>query len=329
MRVRQLVLLAGALAGCATPALPADKINMTFSFGKAGKDAGVYVAMEKGYFSQAGINLSVTAGTGAGVAVTNVETGNSQFAATDFGNIIAARAKDGTVKSVMLLYDHSPLAVASLKDKLELKSPKDFEGHTVAAPLGSTIRVQLPILFRINNVDASKVKLLHIPQSAFTQTLFRGDVDITSAFVNEAGVILQIEATKAGKELSWLRLSDFGLDTYAATLITSDRLIKENPDLVRRMVGALSKGYSDMAANPGEAAQIMLKHEPALPADVIENQVRQTVALANSPAFAQHGYGFADDQKLRFTVDVLADAMGVDKKPAFNDVHTNEFLPAK
>lgn len=311
------------------PAAAADKVNMTFSFGKAGKDAGVYVALEKGYFAANNIDLSITAGSGAGVAVTNVETGNSQFGATDFGNIVAARMKGGTVKSVMLLYDLSPLAMASLKTKLVLESPKSFEGHSVAAPLGSTIRVQLPVLFRVNGVDADKVKLVHIPGSAFIQTLFRGEVDVTSAFLNEAGVALKIEAQKDNRELSWLRFSDFGLDTYAVTIATSDRLIKDNPDLVRRMVDALVKGYSFMAAHPDEAAQIMLKRVPELPADVVLGQVRETVALAKTPNFDEHGYGFADETKLRFTLDVSAEALGAKERLALGDVHTNEFLPKK
>ena len=325
----QTIFLAVMMLGCALPADAADKVNMTLSFGKAGKDAGIYVALDKGYFAEADIDLSVTAGSGAGVAVTNVETGNSQFAVTDFGNIVAARAKGGTVKSVMLLYDLSPLAVASLKERLELKSPKSFEGHSVAAPLGSTIRVQLPVLFRINGVDESKVKIVHIPGSAFIQTLFRGEIDITSAFLNEAGVALRIEAAKAGKELSWLRFRDFGLDVYAVTVITSDRLIAQNPGLVRRMVGALAKGYAFMAAHPDDAAQIMLKRVPELPADVTLDQIRETVALAKSATFSEHGYGWADDKKLRFTIESLAEAMGVKNRPAPKEVHTNEFLPSK
>jgi len=328
MRSRYIAALIVAVLIPAVPASAADKVNMSFSFGKAGKDAGVYVAMEKGYFAKAGIDLTVTAGRGSGAAVTNVETGNSQFAETDFGNIIAARQKGGTVKSVMLMYDHSPLAVASLADHLLLKSPKDFEMHSVAAPLGSAIRVQLPALFRINHVDASKVKLVHIPGSAFVQTLFRGDVDITSAFLNESGVALQIQAEKAGKKLSWLRFSDYGLDVYAATIITSDRLIKKNPGLVSRMVGALAKGYAYMAAHPKEAAQIMLKHEPALPSETVRKQVSETIALAQSATFKSHGYGYASAKKLETTVDVLSEAMGV-KKPKIKDVHTNAFLPSK
>jgi NitT/TauT family transport system substrate-binding protein len=329
MRFLQGFFLGAALISWGVPALANDQVNMTFSFGKAGKDAGVYVALEKGYFGEAKIDLSITSGSGAGVAITNVETGNSQFAASDFGNIIADRSRGGSVKSIMLLYDLSPLAVASLKTTVNLRTPKDLEGHSVAAPIGSTIRVQLPALMRINGVDESKVRLVHIPGSAFVQTLFRGEVDVTSAFLNESGVTLQVEAAKAAKELSWLRFRDFGLDVYAVTIITSDRIIAQNPQLVCRMVGALVKGYSFMASHPEEAAAIMLKRNPELPRDVTEGQIRETVALANTPTFGSHSYGFADDAKLRFTVETLTNAEGLPNRPAVGDVHTNEFLPSR
>ena len=140
------ILIVVAILGVTVPAHAAEKVNMTFSFGKAGKDAGVYVALEKGYFAAADIDLTVTAGRGSGVSIANVESGNSQFAAADFGSILAARAKGGRIKSVMLLYDLSPFAVASLKERVELKSVKSFEGHSVSAPQGSAVRVQLPVL---------------------------------------------------------------------------------------------------------------------------------------------------------------------------------------
>src|SRR5574341_2564587 len=76
----------------ASSASPADRVNLSLDLAKSGKHAGIYVAIDKGYCKAANIEIGITAGRGSGVAVTNVETGNSQFGMVAFSNVVINRS---------------------------------------------------------------------------------------------------------------------------------------------------------------------------------------------------------------------------------------------
>jgi NitT/TauT family transport system substrate-binding protein len=321
-----LALACAAVATWADAATAADKINIFLDFIQTGKHAGFYVAMEKGYFAAEDLDVTVTAGRVAGASITNVVTGAAQFGVSDFPNLVLARAKGTPVRSIMVLHDQSPFAIASLKEHVELRSPKSLEGLGVAVPAGSTMAAIMPVFLKANATDPAKVRLVNMSPSLFISTLLRGEIDVIPAFTNEIGVALRLEAAKAGKELSVLHMKDFGLDTYSMNLVTADRTIAQSPALVRRLVTAVTKGYAFMVAQPEEATKIMLKHLPELSPDIVRGQINATVPLLQSDRFTEHGFGWADDRKLKHTIDVLEDAYGLQGKVAIKDLHTNEFL---
>jgi NitT/TauT family transport system substrate-binding protein len=321
-----LAIACAAVVAWADAATAADKVNVFLDFIQTGKHAGFYVAIEQGYFAAADLDVTVTAGRVAGASITNVVTGAAQFGVSDFPNLVLARAKGTPVRSIMVLHEQSPFAIAAIKERFDLRSPKSLEGLGVAVPAGSTMAAIMPVFLKLNATDPAKVRLVNMSPSLFISTLLRSEIEVIPAFTNEIGVVLRLEAAKAGKELSVLQMKDFGLDTYSMNLVTADRTIAQNPALVRRLVTAVTKGYAFMLAQPEEAARIMLKHLPELSPDIVRGQINATVPLLRSDRFTERGFGWADDRKLKHTIDVLEDAYGLQGKVAVKDVHTNEFL---
>ncbi len=85
--------------------------------------------------------------------------------------------------------------------------------------------------------------------------LLTGQVDVWPGYViNEV-----IAAREKGFDVNVIWPSDYGIDLYADTLFTTERVLRENPEMVRRFVAATLEGWSDAVAHPEDAARITVK----------------------------------------------------------------------
>jgi len=313
-RVLSAVIVTVALAvtsGCSSGADDASasspsgggktaKVTYVTAFGAVGRDAFVWLAKEKGFFREAGIDIDIQKGAGNVQNLTAIKADQAQFAALDFTGA-AIQAGNGAFKewrAVAAVHQQTLVAIMTTKDT-GINVPSDLTGKTIAAGDKSVSQLLFPAYARLAGIDPAKVTLKGVQTTALTGLMAKRQVDALSTFLlSKKGLEI---ASK--KEVTVLPYSKYLGDLYGNAIITKPSLISSDPDLVKRFVGAAMKGLQYTIDHPDEAAAIMNKAEPsaAIPAAVGEIEAMKPYSIA--PSGGQ--LGSMDEQRVAKSIAVL------------------------
>ena len=293
-------------------------VTVTLDWTPNTNHTGLYVALEQGLFKQGGLDVKIVQ-PGHGYTDQIVATGKSEFGVSYQENVTRARSENIPLVSIAAVIQHNTSGFASLKTA-NIASPKDFEGKRYGSwDSPSEIAVLKAIMLK-NGADFSKVRVVS-GITDFFSTIGK-DADFEWIYEGWDGV----EAKLRKMDLNYIPLKNLepALDYYTPVIITSDNIVKTNPDLVKRFMKATSAGYAFAIANPDSAAKILLKHAPELkPELVIASQKFLSAQYqAESPQWGlqkqEVWQGFND-----WMVKQGLLKQGIDVKAAY----TNEFLP--
>ena len=299
----------------------ADDVTFVTDFGFNGRHAYYYVALEKGYYKAAGLDVKIVRGQGSTDAVKQVASGTAQIGFADTSAVIFAKANDNIpVKLVSIIYAKPPHAIYVLKDS-GITKPKDLEGKKLADTAFSAMPKMFGAYAKAAGIDASKVTWVVAGSDALPGMLSLGRVDgIGQYTVGEP--LLQKAA--APKEVVQLAYSDVGLDYYGSGIVTMDSTLQSNPDMVRRFVAATLHGLKDAMANPKEAGEIMHKHHREVDEGVASAETVKVGKLATVPGAP---LGSIDATRLQRTIDVVAGAYTLKNAVKSDDIYAAGFVP--
>jgi NitT/TauT family transport system substrate-binding protein len=265
------VVLIGTMAGCsdskaepqaagADPA-KADKVTYLTAFGAVGRDAFAWVAQDKGYFKEAGLDVTIQLGAATGENLKVLAAGQAQFANLDLIGawILAGKGDYKDFRTIAAIHQQSLVSIVSLEGA-GISSPKDLEGKKVGAATGSVNQLLFPAYAKLAGVDASKIQWVNAQPAQLPALLAGGQVQALSTFlIGSKG----IEKAAGGKKSVVLPYSKYLGDLYGNGLITSAKIAKDNPDLAKRFRDASLKALKYTIEHPEEAAQILKKAQPA------------------------------------------------------------------
>ncbi|AQZ70575.1 Hydroxymethylpyrimidine ABC transporter, substrate-binding component [[Actinomadura] parvosata subsp. kistnae] len=301
----------------------ADRVTWVTGFGAFGREAYVYVAQEKGFFKEAGIEVAVQPGKGSGENLAAVLGGRAQFAAVDFTAtlISAAAGKAEGAVTVAALHQRTLAALMTLEGS-GISRPKDLEGKTVGDAASSVIRMMFPGYARLAGVDASKVKWVSLEPAQLAANLASGQVDAIGQYV--VGRPTVRNAAK-GKEVTVLPFGDVVTDLYGSAVTTSKEVASGRPDLVRRFTGALLKGLAYAVEHPQEAARILAGKQPAQNAEVAAAELALMAPYVRPAGGAP--IGTMSRQRVERAIAVLRTAGALEKGLTPESVVSFDLLP--
>ncbi|GAA0936817.1 ABC transporter substrate-binding protein [Actinocorallia libanotica] len=279
-----------------------EKVNYLTSFNTFGRDAYVYVADEKGYFKEAGLDVDIKPGSGTVDVMKLLASGRADFGPGDFTAASITIAKEKLpVTSVAMIHQKTMAGIISLEGN-GIAAPEDLEGRSIADQPGSTNEVTFPVYAKAAGVDAAKVKFVSSAPPALPQLLAGGKVDAIGQFMVGAPLV---EKAAAGKKAVLLPYGDHLPDLYGNSLMTSTKLADEKPELVEKFTGALLKGLEYAIAHPEETGEILKKRQPT-----------QDAAIAAAEMQAMAGYvrpegaavGAVDQDRVQKNIDILTEA---------------------
>lgn len=280
--------------------------------------APLYVAVEKGYFKDAGIEIEFDYSFETD-AMALVGADQLQFAVVSGEQVLLARAQGLPVVYVGAWYQKYPVAVVS-KAEQGIKSPADLKGRKIGLPgLFGANYIGLDALLFSAGLGESDVTLDSI---GFTQVESVAADRDEAASVYAANEPVQLRAL--GFDISELLVADY-VQLASNGLITNEKTIASNPDLVRRMVAAMVKGVADTIQNPDEAFEISKKYVENLAA---ADAATQKEVLARSiELWKAERIGYSDAAAWDNMQSTLL-KMGLLKTPLdVSKAFTNEFVP--
>lgn len=323
-----LALAASAALLTGPVAQAADTVRFQTDWLPSGEHAMYYGGWEKGFFAQEGIDITIVRGYGPSDTVAKAPTGSFDFGVADASSVLTARARQGLpVKSIAVIYSHSPHSLFVLKDS-GIGSLKDLEGKRIGAPAGNSHRVYFPAVAAKAGVRPERVNWVTMDAAALGAQLIAGNVDAIPLYTIHLGA-LNDAARKAGKEVVALPYVDAGFKIYAATIIASDKVLAEKPDLTRRFLKAVKHSFEWARDNPEEACRAHVRKVPEVGYDVCLISLKATLPFVFNAHEKEFGWGGVSPERLAATWAAVAQSQGLD--PAWNPAQgvDTSFLPAR
>jgi NitT/TauT family transport system substrate-binding protein len=248
-----------------------QKVSYLTSFNTFGREAYAYVALEKGYFKDAGFDVKISPGSGTVDVMKLVAGGQADYGIGDFTAIAITLAKQKLpVTTVGMIHQRSMAAIMSLEG-LGINTPKDLPGKTIGDQPGSTNTVMFPVYAKAVGIDAKSVTFLPSPPPGLPALLASGKVQGIGQFV--VGEPLVQKADNKHRKVITLPYGAALPDLYGNAILTRTDLAKDHPDQVKKFTNALLKGLQDTVNDPAGAAAILKKYVPNTDLDVATKEL--------------------------------------------------------
>ena len=233
------------------------KVSVVLDWTPNTNHTGLYVAKEKGYFKEQGLDVEIIMPGEAG-ADKLVASGKSEFGVSYQEGITQARVQGVPIVSLAAVIQHNTSGFASPVAK-NITTPKDFEGKTYGGWGSPVEKAIIDSLMTKENADVNKVDIVNTGDTDFFTSVKR-DIDFAWIYYGWTG----IEAELRNEKLNMVYLTEYSdkLDYYTPVLTTNEKMIKEDPETVKAFVHAASKGYQFAIKNPDDAADILIKAAP-------------------------------------------------------------------
>ncbi|MFZ4809333.1 MAG: ABC transporter substrate-binding protein [Hyphomicrobiaceae bacterium] len=311
----------------AVPSSAQDRAKLLLDWLPTGDYAAYYAGLEKGFFKDAGIELTIERGFGGADTVTKIATGTAEFGLADIGSLMAGRVRTQTpVKAIASIYTRPPHSIFVLGDS-GISKFKDLEGRSLAGAPGSSVRVFLPLVLARNNVDITKISLVQSEPATMGPLLVSGQANAVMGFLPNLPRFNGM-ASQQGKTVKAIEFADT-LQIYGNVLIAAEATLTSKPDLAKRFVGALVKSLEFTRDSPKDAFAAIQKAVPGLnPEGDFAAMQLATKLMFDSEVAKKLPTGSFDAAQLKRTWEVLAEAQSLavaDTNP--ESFVSRDFLP--
>ena len=249
-----LVLAAVACALLGAGAAGADQLAVKFSLDWKfeGPSAAYLLALDKGYYADEGLDVTIDTGQGSLEAIPRVASGVYQFGFADINSLIKFRDQnpDVGIKGILMVYDAPPFAIVTLAST-GIEEPRDLEGRILGAPAPDGAYAQWKAFVKENDIDASKVTIENIGFPVREPMLVAGQVDAITGFSFSSFLNLKANDVPP-EEIRVFLMTDYGLDLYGNTIIVNPEFAAANPDAVS---GLRARHHQGLAGHGGRSGR--------------------------------------------------------------------------
>lgn len=331
MTPRRVLALVAVIGGALLVALavrlvpsqncPLASVSCRLKWHHQAQFAGFYLAQSLGFFEDEGIQCDLRPGGPDLNALALVATGSEEFGVWGAESVLIGRSQGMPVVAVAVLFQESPVCFFVRRDSA-IQSPRAFAGQTVAMQYGTNVRIEYVAMMQRLGVPLSAVT--ETPSRFDMQRFMQGEVPVWNGYtINEPRV-----AERLGIPVRVFRPRDYGVNFYADCIITTERMIRERPDVVRGFVRAVLRGWRYALDHPDEAVEAVLRFDPRLDRTHQRDMLEATRELLLAGSASTAGLGSMDAAVWEAMLAELRDQdllgrHNVDLRRSF----TTDFLP--
>src|SRR4249920_1842689 len=304
-------------------------VSLSLDYEIDGRAAPFLLPFDKGYYKAEGLNVAIEPASGSLETIERVASGSYEMGLADINALIKFRdtKRDAPIKVIFMLCNRPPFAVIGRKSR-GVSQPKDLEGKILGAPAADGAYAQWPIFVRVNNIDASKVKIEIVSFPVREPMLAAGQVDAVTGLSYFSFIDLKDKGVPVD-DIAVLLMADYGVELYGNAIIVNSKFAAEHSDAVRGFLNAFMRGLRETVKNPATAIDSVLRRNPDARKNV--ELERLTMAIRENivtPEVKANGYGTIDEQRFARAIDQIAMAYKFKAaKPKLDDVFDSSFLP--
>jgi putative hydroxymethylpyrimidine transport system substrate-binding protein len=324
-----LATLAGAvLAGCGekdetTSAGSTEPFTLALDFYVNPDHAGIYTALERGYFEQAGLDVQPQVPSDPAAPIKQVAAGRADLAISYEPEVILARDQGLPVKAVAALVP-SPLTSLISLPEAKIRDVADLRGKTVATA-GIPYQTDfLETMLDEAGVPADDVEQVDVGLNLLPAVLSGRADAILGGFLNVEGVDL----SERGKDPRVVPVDELGVPTYDELVLVANEDTVDDPESIRLFIAALERGTQDAVDDPAMATDAVLAAGDGLDPKLTQAEIDATLPLL-VPDTGNHPYGYMDPQEWDEFAGFFADRGLIERRPTADDLLTNALLPGE
>lgn len=244
------------------------KITFVLDWTPNTNHTGIYVAKEKGYFKEAGLDVEIVQPPEDGAEVL-VGSGKAQFGVSFQDTMMPAVVGDDAlpIKAVAAVLQHNTSGIVSRKGE-GIKRPKGLEGKKYATWNQDIEKAILKQVVEKDKGNFSKVKMIPSTVTDEVSALKSKKVDAIWIYYGWAGIATEV----AGLDTDYFALKDIDpvFDYYTPVIIGNSDWMKKNPETAKAFLSATKKGYEYAIKNPKDAGNILCEASPELDSKMVQ-----------------------------------------------------------
>lgn len=303
------------------------KFNLGWKVEASG--AGFLLAHQRGYYKDAGLDVTIDTGNGSASAISLVAGGAYDCASADLAAMIEFNTTNpsAALKAVAIQYDLNPNAILVRKGS-GIVRPADLAGKSILGQPFNASRKLFPVFARAQGFDPGGVKWESVTPDIGDTRFVKGDFDAAAYFFFTG--LVNLKARGMGPEkITVFRFSDYGMKSYGNGLVANRKSMTSDPEVMKAFVKASTRGWLDAIADPAAGGAAVKAREPLADQALETERLRLIVdGTMKTPDTRRDGWGAATPARLQATLDETVGAFGIKAPLTVADIWTDQFLPA-
>jgi len=312
------IVLGYAAGGYAAEAL--EPVTVQLNWIQNVQFAGILLAKEKGWYKDAGIDLTVTERQKGVAVVDEVVSGKAQIGIIASADIIKSRTQGAGIKAFAVQLQKGPLCLISMKNK-GIDTPDKFRGKKIGT---RTEAGDLMLKIVLANQGLKFEDITHVRIGWDNQALIDGTADVIQGYMNDEPNALK----KQGYDVVYIPAFNYGYDFYGDVYFTTEEMIAKHSKLIQNFLDVTFRGWNEAFKNPEDSAQLVVeKYCPKVAVDQQTDSLKVFRHLSTLGEGKKY-FGWMDETFWQKGIDILYNFKQIDKKIPANEVFTMDFLNA-
>jgi len=324
-------LSASALAGAYAHPVSAQPrsltpIKFTLDFRVTSQTSPFFLALAKGYYKEAGLDVSIDVGSGSVASITRVASGAYDLGLGDISSLVEFHAQNvgAPVQGVYQYYNRAPFVIIGRKDRGITTDFASLRGKRVAAAAVESTRRCWPMAARQLGIAPDLFQWITTDFSTRDNVMVRGDVDAATYFHDSA---VSLFARIPQQELAVLEYARTGLSLYGNAVLASRRLIAEKPEAIKAFLAASNRALVETLADPNPALAAIKSREAIIDLKVERERWDITRRYLATDETRAHGLGSVRTDVLQRQIDEVVAVFDLPAKPSIGQIFDDGLLP--
>jgi NitT/TauT family transport system substrate-binding protein len=302
------------------------KVRVVLNFVADGGTGGFYYALERAYYRELGLDVTLEPSKGSADAITRTAAGAADIGIGDISTLVefASRKPEVAPKAVFILHDRSPQAVITLKAS-GIAKLTDLHGRILGQGPADAPSRMFPAVARLAGLDMGRIELRTFSPQLRDTMLVTKRVDAVTGF--DSTVIFNLKGNGIrAEDVGIIYYADNGLDVYGNAILVNREFLRANPDVVRRFVAASARGWREGLVDPKTAIQALGKHNNLANLEIEAERMEWIGKYVVTQTTRREGIGVADRARLTANVEQVTKAFDLPQMPALDDIYDGRFL---